>query len=178
LESPQIEFNEQSEVQSESFIKPKRGADGKFRLPLGEHKPYKEENLTEDNEMDITCTHQMIVLKCENLVIEAKILSESNNQDEIKDFCQTFNPTEQSKLSDYFDEDIPINETTKNFVFKLLKNSVENFYQKVRSKREEIEREEEQNNKIAEYENELRILKDWNQFVLVNSMDNYEHAVV
>jgi hypothetical protein len=76
-----------------------------------------------------------------------------------------------------------------------LKNFIDNFYYRVKETQERLEKgtshtftiiihiDHYQCNKISEYENELRILKDWNSFILVNMnkaniMDNYENTVV
>ena len=150
--------------------------------PHSDRKQTKENMLNQD-ENEITYTNEMILLKSENLVIEAKILSEENNVEEVKEFGHTFNPTNGSQNEEIYGDLIVINDTTKQFIFKLLKNSIEGFYRRVKDKQDIIEREEIQNNKIAEYENELRILKDWNSFILMNMnkanvMDWYENCVI
>ena len=78
--------------------------------------------------------------------------------------------------------DIEINETTKSFIYKLLKTFIDSFYWKIKQRQEILETNEFQSNKIAEYENELRILKEWNEFILLkmnqpNVIDNYENCV-
>ena len=175
----------QQDCESESLQSPiakKMGADGKLKSPLAERRRVCEDNFG-NSELSISYSHEMIVLKSENLVVEAKVLAENVYTEESKELSHTFNPTQQSKVEGIYDDVIPINETTKQFIFKLLKVFIENFYFKVKERQEIFEREEYQDNKIAEYENELRLLKDWNSFILMNmnrenSMDNYENCVM
>ena len=178
LDQDSVENSNETEVPE---INKKLGADGKYKVPFGEHKNA-QTYTTESNDIDIASTHEMIVIKCENIIVEAKVISTCTMAEDMKEFCQTFNPTEQSKLDDY-DEDIPINETTKKFIFRLLKNFIETFYSKVFAQKEILIKEDDMSNKLSEYENELRILKDWNQFILLNMnrhnvMDNFENWVI
>jgi hypothetical protein len=175
LDQDSVENSNETEVLE---INKKLGADGKYKVPFGEHKNA-QTYTTESNDIDIASTHEMIVIKCENIIVEAKVISTCTMAEDMKEFCQTFNPTEQSKLDDY-DEDIPINETTKKFIFRLLKNFIETFYSKVFAQKEILIKEDDMSNKLSEYENELRILKDWIQFILLNMnrhnvMDNFEN---
>ena len=137
----------------------------------------------DENDLSITYTNTVIVLKTENLIVEAKIISQNDISGEVEEFAQTFNPTDISNREDNDDDLLPLNETTKQFIFKLLKIFIDNFYMKIHHRQEELEREDNQNIKIAEYENELRLLKEWNGFILAsmnkqNIMDTYENAVV
>ena len=153
--------------QSESQMYQSQPADATVVTPRSEHK-FTKENTVEAEETEIISTNEMILLKSDILVIEARIISDENITDERKELAQTFNPTNGSQNEEIYGDCVFINDTTKQFIFKLLKNNIESFYRRVRDRQDIIERDEMQNNKIAECENELRILKDWNSFILMN----------
>lgn len=168
--------------QSESQMYQSQPADATVVTPRSEHK-FTKENIVEAEETEIISTNEMILLKSDILVIEARIISDENIADERKELAQTFNPTNGSQNEEIYGDCVFINDTTKQFIFKLLKNNIESFYRRVRDRQDIIERDEMQNNKIAECENELRILKDWNSFILMNMnkpnvMDWYENCVI
>ena len=154
--------------------------------PLSELNPTKEN--ASQNESLISFSKDVILLKSEQLVIEAKVIS--NNEKQLRqcndDLIYTFTNEKtminlrQENLETEFD--IEINETTKSFIFKLLKTFIDSFYSKIKQRQDISERDEFQNNRIAEYKNELRILKEWNDFILLkmnqpNVIDSYENWV-
>lgn len=157
------------------------------RSPLSELK-LKSDNASEDG-MNFTNSNDVILLKTEFLVVEAKVMNGNIKQsEEESDLLHTFNQDEtylrikdanqQNSTEDEMNTEL--NETSKNYIFDMLKTFLDNFYQKIKERQVALEKEEFQNNKIAEYENELRILKDWNSFILINMnkeniMDNYEN---
>lgn len=171
-----------SDSQSESQAYHSQVIDATVVTPRSEARQTKQ-NTIEAEQSEIVYTDDMILLKSDNLVIEARILSDDSVSDDRRDLAQTFNPTNGSQNDDIYGDCVVINDTTKQFIFRLLKNSIESFYRRVKDRQDAIEREELQNNRIAECENELRILKDWNSFVLINMnkpnvMDSYENCVI
>jgi hypothetical protein len=133
------------------------------------------------NDKSILYNNDLIILKTDNLLIEAKIINDNVILNALNDFSQTFNPTEISRPEDT-DDLIPVNDTTKQFIFRLLKIFIENFFLKIKNRQNIMLKEQDQVDQINECENEIRILKDWNSFILINMnkvniMNEYENAV-
>ena len=95
------------------------------RIPLAQKfsSPAKSEELSDFN---INFSDELIVLKTDNLIVEAKITHRYTEESKENTLGQTFNPSDISNLEE--NDEISLNETSKEFIFKLLKNFIEDLY--------------------------------------------------
>lgn len=84
------------------------------------------EKSEELSDFSINFSDELIILKTDNLIVEAKIIVSHREEDQEVSCGQTFNPTESSHCEE--NKEISLNDTSKEYIFKLLKNFIEGLY--------------------------------------------------